>query len=282
MEGFLTAFFIKVFAKEIIIRLFRYIDDILMVTNEPVDEIKHELQTAKGKDGNIEIEVVIGTAINYLDVMLTNENEQLKTNVYHKPTAEPYYLPYRSDHPHRYHRNIPYSAILRAARICSNIDDFNQERLRIEVTLLLNNYPPQMISKEFLRFFRVHNTELLNKQLDDHLYQQLHAKLLRNSKQPTKASNYSIEEHVQNPRILQQKSYDRKLMYIKYNFQTGTTTKFSQQFFHWWHKHYAYTGSPVNNVQVRLLPKTNSKLEQLLIHKKPTREILQRMETTNE
>jgi hypothetical protein len=111
----------------------------------------------KKKDVNIEIDSVITTTVNYLDVLITNENGQLKTCVYHKPTAEPYCLPYRSDHPRKYHRNIPYSALIRAARLCSNVDDFDLERLRIEIALLLGNYPPKFISEQFLRFFQVNN-----------------------------------------------------------------------------------------------------------------------------
>jgi hypothetical protein len=98
-----------------------------------------------------------------LDVTIINKNGQLKTCVYHKPTAEPYYLPYTSDHPHKYHRNIPYSALIRAAHLCSNVHDFNLERLHIEISLLLGQYPPTFISNQFLRFFQV----------NQHVYQQL-------------------------------------------------------------------------------------------------------------
>jgi hypothetical protein len=60
--------------------------------------IKIQLEKAKRKDVNIQIDSTITTTVNYLDVLITNGNGQLKTWVYHKPTAEPYYLPYRSDH----------------------------------------------------------------------------------------------------------------------------------------------------------------------------------------
>ncbi len=71
------------------------------------------------------MQTTISTSVNYLDVTITNENGQLKTTIYHKPTTEPYYLSYTSFHPHRYYRNMPYNAILRAARLCSNVNDFN-------------------------------------------------------------------------------------------------------------------------------------------------------------
>lgn len=65
-----------------------------MVMNESPDEIKEVLQRVHKKDINIENVTTIDTSINYLDVTITNENGQLKTSIYHKPTAEPYYLPY--------------------------------------------------------------------------------------------------------------------------------------------------------------------------------------------
>ena len=135
----------------------RYIDDIFMTTNESVDEIQTVLNKAKTKDINIEIECTIDTSVNYLDVTITNENGHLRTSVYHKPTAEPYILPYTSDHPRHIHRNIPYAALLHAARLCSNVDDFNSERIRIDKSLLLNHYPPNFITARFRQFFTIND-----------------------------------------------------------------------------------------------------------------------------
>ncbi|CAF3203354.1 unnamed protein product [Rotaria sp. Silwood2] len=121
----------------------RYIDDIFMATNENIDAIKIQLEKATNRDTNIKINYEIHTSVNFLDVTINNENGCLKTCLYHKTTAEPYILPYTSDHPRHVHRNIPYAALLRAARICSDVYDFNRERIRIDVSLLLNNYPPK-------------------------------------------------------------------------------------------------------------------------------------------
>ena len=137
-----------------------------MTPNQTTEEINCVLEAAQKKDINIEIETNISSSVNYLEVTITNDNGQLRTKVYHKPTAEPYYLPYTSDHPHRYHRNIPYSALLRAARFCFDVDDFNQERHRLDVSLLLSDYPPKMITNEFLRFFQVNNPDLVLRNSD--------------------------------------------------------------------------------------------------------------------
>ncbi len=127
---------------------------------------------------NIEIDYIIDTSVNCLDVTITNENGHLRTCVYHKPTAEPYYLPYKSDHTHKYHHNISYKALIRAARLCSNIHGFNLERQRIDISLLLGQYPLEFISNQFLRFFQVNNAMPVYIELNEQVYQRLHLQLI--------------------------------------------------------------------------------------------------------
>jgi hypothetical protein len=153
-----------------------------MTTNQTIEEINIRLEKAQNKDINIRIQPTISTTVHFLDLTSMNENGQLRTTIYHKPTAEPYYLPYISDHPHRIHRNIPYNALLRAARLCSSVQDFNRERSRIDISLLLNTYPPKLTTNQFLRFFQAHRVELPYKQADEQLYQQLHQKVLYKKK----------------------------------------------------------------------------------------------------
>ncbi len=66
-------------------------------------------------------------------------------------------MPFLSDHPHHIHRNIIKGALFRAVRLRSDVEDFNKERLNIELTLLLNGYPPKFVSYNFKRFFEQNN-----------------------------------------------------------------------------------------------------------------------------
>ena len=152
-----------------------------MKTDEANDEIIEILKQANKKDTNIKINYIINTSVDFLDVGIMNENDQLRTTIYHKPAAEPYILSYTSAHPHHIYRNIPYAALLRAARICSHVDDFNVERIRIDVSLLLNNYPPKFISTQFHRFFQLNHAMPVLNQWDEHVYQRLHQTLLGES-----------------------------------------------------------------------------------------------------
>ena len=251
-----------------------------MTTNDH-RAIEIQLEKAKKKDVNIEIDSSISTTVNYLDVLITNENGQLKTCVYHKPTAEPYYLPYRSDHPHKYHRNIPYSALIRAARLCSNVTDFNLERLRIEIALLLGQYPPKLINNQFLRFFQVNNAMSVFKELDQTVYQRLHQHLIHQVTTKETKLNDSMKDPVRYPSILQKKSWDRTVMCPRYKYETGRIATMPNQFHSWWKKHYQYPGSPVKYIKVRLIPKTNRTLARSLIYKKPPPHILRLTEQTN-
>ena len=67
-------------------------------------------------------------------------------------------------------------------------------------------------------------------------------------------------------------------MYPRYLFDTGLTAHLPKQIYTWWKTYYAFPGSPVENVKVRIVSNMNRTLESFLIRKKPPREILTKME----
>ena len=156
----------------------RYIDDVFMTTNLSLDQIKLQLEQANESDINIHISHSVGTRVEFLDVLVENNNGQLKTSVFHKPAAEPYILPFLSDHPRHIHRNTIKAKLLRAARLCSHVENFDQERINIEFTLLLNGYPPKFIAYHSKRFFAQNEMTSLMEQLDEDVYKSIHQQLL--------------------------------------------------------------------------------------------------------
>ena len=230
--------------------LHRYIDDIFMTTNQTIDEITVELQKANSKDININISTSIGTSVHFLDLTVTNENGQLRTAIYHKPTTEPYILPYTSDHPRHIHRNIPYAALLRGARICSNVYDFNSECTRIDMSLLLNNYPPNFITKQFNRFFHLNNAQSLLTQLDVDTYRKLHHFSLHQPTRREKKLNQMMQNPIEDPLVLQPKVWNKEVMFPRYLFDSSLTCNLSTKFYTWWNAYYAFSGSPLAQVKV--------------------------------
>ena len=151
-----------------------------MTTNLPLNQINKLLDTANNKDENIRISRSVGSNIEFLDVNVNNNQGELQTKVFHKPAAEPYIVPFLSDHPRYVHRNTIKGALFRAARLCSNVEDFDKERLNIELTLLLNGHPSRFVSYYLEQFFEQNNASSIVEQLDDNTYIQLHQIILYN------------------------------------------------------------------------------------------------------
>jgi hypothetical protein len=71
--------------------------------------------------------------------------------VFHKPSHEPYFLPFTSIHAHHIKKNIPFVALVRAIRYSSSYSEFKHEEAHICMPLLLNKYPMNFILKQFER-----------------------------------------------------------------------------------------------------------------------------------
>jgi hypothetical protein len=87
---------------------------------------------------NIKLVRQIGTRTSFLDVYIENKNGILETSMFHKEAAEPYILPFKSDHPRHIFKNIIDNALMRAIRYSSTLSAFNEERRSLILTLLYN------------------------------------------------------------------------------------------------------------------------------------------------
>jgi hypothetical protein len=74
------------------------------------------LETANSRHPNIKLIYEINSIVSLLDVHIETKRHQLITFVYHKPAAEPYVVPFKSDKPRHIFANIIQGALLRAVR----------------------------------------------------------------------------------------------------------------------------------------------------------------------
>jgi hypothetical protein len=221
------------------------------------------------KDENIRITRSFGSTIEFLDVLINNDHGQLKTSVYHKPAAEPYLLPYVSEHPRHIHCNTIKGALLRAIRLCSNVDDFDEERLQIELKLLLNGYPLKFVTYQFKRFFEQHNAYILIlEQPNEMIYQTLRKKLLAQLSRRQRQYNELISN---DNNILQQQ---QSKITVHFTFESGPMLQFKRELRRLWEKYYIYPGSRMNNVRLQIGTRSNKSLCILLVKKKPPKSML--------
>ncbi|CAF5037631.1 unnamed protein product, partial [Rotaria sp. Silwood1] len=173
----------------------------------------------------------------------------------------------------------PYEALLRAARICSHVNDFNSERIRIDMSLLLNSYPPNFITKQLHRFFRLNSAMPVLTVLNEDVYHHLHQTQLQQPTLREKKLINMMHDPIAKPFVLQPKIWNKEIMYPCYLYDTSLTSNLPNQFYKWWQTYYAFPRSPLEHIKVMLVANTNRTLESIFIHKKPPRELLTKMET---
>ncbi|CAF3249045.1 unnamed protein product, partial [Rotaria sp. Silwood2] len=216
-------------------------------------------------------------SVEFLDVFIENIQGQLKTSVFRKPAAEPYILPYTSDHPRHIHSNTIQTALLRGVRLCSDVETFDQERLNIEIALLLNGYPPKFITHHFKQFFKNYNASPIYQDLHVETYQQLHLQLLNESlttdQVPQQQGNETSNGYIKT------KPKKQIELIIHYRYESGPLKKFSRELRKLWEKHFCYENSSLNNIRLILGTRINKTLENLLDKKKPPRTLLRNIDS---
>jgi hypothetical protein len=127
-------------------------------------------------DANIKLSANISLHAEFLDLHMENQDGQQFTSVYHKPSYEPYYLPFNSIHPMHMKKNIQFTMLLRAIRYCSTFQAYLDERSKLRMALLLNKCPSQFIDQQFYRMLRkfkieqpltINNYNILRQQVID-------------------------------------------------------------------------------------------------------------------
>jgi hypothetical protein len=148
------------------------------------------------------------------------------------------------------------------------------------MSLLLNNYPPNFISKQFYRFFHLNHAMPVLKQLNEQVYHHLHQTLLNQPTRREKQLHQMVQDPIVSPLVLQPKIWNHKIIYPRYLFDSAQSNNLPKEFYKWWKTYYDNPILPVHNVKIRLVANTNRTLESFFIHKKPPREMLTKMETT--
>ena len=137
----------------------RYIDDIFIAINWPDRHLQKQIAQWNTIDSNIKLNTQTGCVMNFLDLYIENINGRLFTKVYHKPSHEPYFLPFNSMHPMHMKRNIPYEMLFRGIKYCSTFEAYLNEREQLRMSLLLNKYPGEFIEKQFDRLLKKLNRD---------------------------------------------------------------------------------------------------------------------------
>ena len=220
----------------------RYIDDIFLAINWPIRHLMKQISIWNRFDLNIQLSANISFVADFLDLHMENRDGELFTTVFHKPSYEPYYLPFNSVHPLHMKKNIPFAMLVRAVRYCSTFEGYLHERESLRMALLLNKYPGEFISDQF-----------------NHVLQKFKIN------QPFNINNYKLLRRALIESPIQEKmptDYGR-MLFIHFTY-CSSMRSFPSKFHYLWHKYFEQ--SPINEITPILGTRNVDNLQKRLVH----------------
>ncbi|CAF1429918.1 unnamed protein product [Rotaria sordida] len=203
----------------------RYKDTGLLTWNSPIDQLQTLFNKLEQElDSNLQMTTFISSDVHFLHAAIENRKGSLHTHVHHDSTIQPFLLPYEHSHPRLFHRQWFRAALIRAGQYCSSFEDFEDERLYIELTFLANGYLLDFIKyhiKRFLTRFNPNEQKPMN--VNRSTYLSFRNELFR-----------CIDQQKRDLFEEQQLQKNHQLIQLHYLFDWGSRCQFNKKFYQYW------------------------------------------------
>ena len=142
----------------------RFIDDIFLIWNGTLDELKAFIEQLNKLHSTIKFDAKYSTnSIEFLDARIYKSiNGKLQTTLYTKPTDRQSYLHNKSYHPSSCKRSIAYSQALRIRRICSEDAEFKKHTDQLTEKLVQRGYDKTTIYQQIMKAEKKQRKDLLS------------------------------------------------------------------------------------------------------------------------
>ena len=150
------------YIKEMSLLDLSYIDDILMIWKGTKVELMTFTKELNEKHKTIKFDCQISPRkIAFLDAMLyKDENNNIQTTLYRKPTDQQPFLHAKSEHPRSLKSSIPYSQAFRLKTICSTSTEFDKNCAIIKQKFLDQQYKEEVLDEQIKKVDRIERKEL--------------------------------------------------------------------------------------------------------------------------
>ena len=147
----------------------------------------------------------------------------------------------------------------------------------MEMVLLLNGYPPKFITHRIKSFFSKFNAMSIWSELNAGAYQIFHQQLLH---KPTRREEQlqKTSDHTDDSLLQRQRREHKNQILIHHTFETGPSLSIKLQYRQLWSKSYVISGTRISTPRLIIGTTINPCLQSLFIWKKPSREMLTRIE----
>ena len=141
----------------------RFIDDIFLIWKSDQDSLINFINYLNSVASSIKFTHEISAhSVNFLDTTVLKDNQgNISTDVYQKPTDTHPYLHWTSAHPPHLKRSIPYSQALRLRRICSSTDTLKKRILEYSDFFVACGYAQRKVLHEMQKVLTLTQEECL-------------------------------------------------------------------------------------------------------------------------
>ena len=142
-------------------------------------------------DSNIKLRIYIDIKVNFLQLFTENQRDSLYTRCSRdRRQSQRFLLPYTRGHPRIFHRQWFRFALIRAGLYCSSFEDFENERIYLEATLLANGYTLDFVEYHLRQFYPIQQQQLI---LNSLTYNTIHRELFRFIEQEKNQIQYELQ-----------------------------------------------------------------------------------------
>lgn len=203
----------------------RYHDMGILTWDGPMDELQACFSKLNEQYPDVQLTTSTSSHVHFISAYVENRKGSLYTRVYHDPLIQPFLLPYTVEHPRLWHRQWFRFALIRAGLYCTLVEDFNDERLHIELTFLANGYSYDCVEYHMRLFFQLINLSQTEVPLNQYTYSLLRTELFRyRDRQKREFEQQQQQQSEKNPQPIQ----------LHYLFDWGSRWKFNEQFHKLW------------------------------------------------
>ncbi|CAF1285263.1 unnamed protein product [Rotaria sp. Silwood1] len=206
----------------------RYKDRIFFTWNKSTAiALETFLEDLREKHRNIRFQKLIGTTVSFLNAYIENRQGQLYTRVHHDSNMQRYILPYVIGHTKSSHSDWLFFALIRAVYYCTSVDDFQQERVYLELTYLINGYSVLFVETHVKFFFNHFSSETMRFSYNQNSYDQFRQQWFK-----------FIEQRHELSQQLQKLDDTNCLFQFHYIYDFGPKCRFNRDFRQLWHQYF--------------------------------------------
>lgn len=240
-------------------------DQLFFTWTQSTDMFEQALERVRQRAAHIKFETKIDFHVDFLQVYIENRQGVHYTRVHHDSMTQKYILPFVNRHAYVEHSHWLRSSLVRAVRYCTSVEDFNQERAYLQMTLLANGYGLEFIEQRIAHFYHHFDVVSLRETLNQQVYDRLRHQMF----------NFLSEQH---KRIKEEQDLNERKQWVQltYSHQYGPRLEFERQCQQLLSQQLASRLKILpNKMKIILQTKQQYTLNALLSQQKPSNELVQ-------